>query len=76
MRVLSVLPVWHIAEHLEQAGWCPDLILAHTGWGETLGLKEVWPAVPQILWPELWVRPEHGVMGLIRLSRLLVSIAG
>ena len=56
--------VARIAEQLEQAGWCPDLILAHTGWGETLGLKEVWPAVPQILWPELWVRPEHGGYGI------------
>ena len=40
------------------------LILAHTGWGETLGLQEVWPTVPQILWPELWVRPEHGGYGI------------
>ena len=32
--------------------------------GEKPGLKEVWPAVPQILWPELWVRPEHGGYGI------------
>ena len=53
-----------IAEQLKQEGWTPELILAHTGWGETLGLQEVWPAVPQILWPELWVRPEHGGYGI------------
>ena len=53
----------YIAENLEKEGWRPELILAHSGWGETLGLKEVWPAVPQILWPELWVRPEHGGYG-------------
>ena len=46
----------------------PRVILAHTGWGETLGLQEVWPAVPQILWPELWVRPEHGGYGIDRLK--------
>ena len=56
--------VAHIAQQLEQEGWHPHLILAHTGWGETLGLKEVWPSVPQILWPELWVRPEHGGYGI------------
>ena len=56
--------VAHIAEQLEHEGWRPDLILAHTGWGETLGLKEVWSDVPQILWPELWVRPEHGGYGI------------
>ena len=55
--------VAHIAEQLNREGWRPELILAHSGWGETLGLKEVWPNVPQILWPELWVRPEHGGYG-------------
>ena len=55
--------VARFVEQLEQEGWRADLILAHTGWGETLGLQEVWPSVPQILWPELWVRPEHGGYG-------------
>ena len=52
------------AEQLQQEAWTPEVILAHTGWGETLGLQEVWPTVPQILWPELWVRPEHGGYGI------------
>ena len=56
--------VAYFAEKLKQEGWNPELILAHTGWGETLGLSEVWPTVPQILWPELWVRPEHGGYGV------------
>ena len=56
--------VARLAEKLQNDGWCPDLILAHSGWGETLGLQEVWPNVPQILWPELWVRPEHGGYGV------------
>ena len=40
-------------------GWRPQAIAAHCGWGETLALKTIWPDVPQILWPELWMRPEH-----------------
>ena len=32
--------------------------------GETLGLSVIWPDVPQILWPELWIRPEHGGYGI------------
>ena len=56
--------VAHLCKKLDEDGWRPDLILAHSGWGETLGLKEVWPTVPQILWPELWVRPEHGGYGV------------
>jgi glycosyltransferase involved in cell wall biosynthesis len=57
------LIVARIADQLHKAGWQPDQILAHSGWGETLGLKEVWPEVPQIIWPELWVLPEHGGYG-------------
>ena len=45
--------VARIAEQLQQEGWWPDLILAHSGWGETLGRQEEWTSVPQILWPEL-----------------------
>ena len=56
--------VAHICFLLEEKGWRPDRILAHSGWGETLGIKEVWPQVPQILWPELWMRPEHGGYGI------------
>ena len=52
-----------LCEQLKQEGWRPDCICAHTGWGETLGLREVWSDVPQLLWPELWLRPEHGGHG-------------
>lgn len=49
---------------LLQEGWRPDAVLAHSGWGETLALADLIPEVPQVLWPELWVRPEHGGHGL------------
>ena len=32
--------------------------------GGNLGLSAIWPDVPQILWPELWIRPEHGGYGV------------
>ncbi len=51
--------VARLCRQLEAEGWRPDRIAAHSGWGESLGLREVWPDVPQILWPELWLRPEH-----------------
>ena len=53
-----------LAQSLADEGWHPDRILGHSGWGETLGLSAVWPDVPQIIWPELWVRPEHGGYGI------------
>ena len=54
--------VARLCGELQAQGWRPDRIAAHCGWGESLGLREVWPEVPQILWPELWLLPEH--MGL------------
>ena len=55
--------VAHAVAALLAEGWHPDGVLAHSGWGETLGLSEVLPNVPQVIWPELWVRPEHGGHG-------------
>jgi len=49
---------------LNQQGWVPDRICAHSGWGETLGIREIWPDVPQIIWPELWLQPIHGGHGV------------
>jgi len=49
---------------LKQRGWEPDRICAHSGWGETLGIREIWPDVPQLIWPELWLQPIHGGHGV------------
>lgn len=56
--------VARIAEQLDKEGWRPDRILAHSGWGETLGISQIWPEVVQIIWPELWVLPQHGGYGV------------
>ena len=56
--------VARVCEQLKAEGWNPDLICAHSGWGETLGIKEVWSDAPQVIWPELWLRPEHSGWGL------------
>lgn len=47
------------AERWRREGWEPDLILGHSGWGETLLLDKVWPQCPSVIWPELWVKPQH-----------------
>ena len=56
--------VAHICAQLAERSWVPDIILAHSGWGETLGIREVWPDVPQIIWPEMWMLPHHAGYGL------------
>ena len=53
------------ADQWRQEGWMPDLILGHSGWGETLLLHEVWPQCPSVLWPELWVKPQHAGIELL-----------
>ena len=47
------------AVKLKRRGWAPDVMLAHPGWGEALLLRQVFPATPLVIWPELWLRPEH-----------------
>ena len=48
-----------LAMLLKKRGWAPDVMLAHPGWGEALLLRQVFPSTPLVIWPELWLRPEH-----------------
>ena len=51
--------VAQLAMELKQKGWAPDVMLAHPGWGEAMLLRQVFPSTPLVIWPELWLRPEH-----------------
>lgn len=53
-----------ICSQLNDQGWKPDCILAHSGWGETIALNLVWEHIRVIIWPELWVHPVHGGYGV------------
>ncbi|WP_108485259.1 glycosyltransferase family 4 protein [Oceaniglobus ichthyenteri] len=35
--------VYKVAHQLNEKGYAPDIIIAHSGWGEALFLQEVWP---------------------------------
>ena len=39
---------------LQRTGLAPDLVLVHTGWGEALQLRTVFPTTPLVVFPELW----------------------
>jgi glycosyltransferase involved in cell wall biosynthesis len=41
---------------LKAQGFMPDVIVGHSGWGETLFLKEVWPAARLIVYAEFYYR--------------------
>ena len=47
------------AAQLKQAGYAPDIIFSHIGWGEGLFLKEVWPSARKIVYAEFFYAP-HG----------------
>jgi glycosyltransferase involved in cell wall biosynthesis len=47
------------AAALRRAGFRPDLVFAHIGWGEALFLKDIFPAAPLLLYCEFFYRA-HG----------------
>jgi glycosyltransferase involved in cell wall biosynthesis len=42
------------AKRMSSQGFVPDVVVGHTGWGETLLLKEAWPNARQVLYPEFY----------------------
>lgn len=55
--------VAQIAMQLRRADFQPDVILGHTGWGETLFLKEVWPRVPLQAYSEFYYQTNGADLG-------------
>lgn len=49
-----------VAAQMAAKGVKPDLIVGHSGWGETVFLREVWPDAKQLLYSEFYTRP-HGL---------------
>src|SRR5580700_11159946 len=41
---------------LHQQGFVPDLVVAHPGWGESLFIKDIWPASPLLNYGEFYYR--------------------
>lgn len=47
----------------QQKGYVPDVILGHSGWGETLFLKEVWPEARLVIYAEFYYRGQGADVG-------------
>ncbi|MCF1707619.1 glycosyltransferase family 4 protein [Tabrizicola sp. J26] len=47
----------------DERGYEPDLILGHSGWGETLFLKEIWPRARLVIYAEFYYRGQGLDMG-------------
>ena len=50
--------VARFAQRMRAQGYVPDVIYGHSGWGETLFLKEVWPEARLLVFAEFYY---HGV---------------
>lgn len=48
------------AAQMKAAGYVPDVIVGHCGWGETLFLREVWPSARRVIYAEFFYHP-HGL---------------
>jgi len=48
--------VARFARKLREEGYVPDVIYGHSGWGETLFLKEVWPEAKLLVFAEFYYR--------------------
>jgi glycosyltransferase involved in cell wall biosynthesis len=61
--VLNAQMVARIALDLKQAGFVPDVMLGHNGWGEIWYLKEVFPTTPLIGYFEFFYRLQGADVG-------------
>jgi glycosyltransferase involved in cell wall biosynthesis len=48
--------VARFAQGMRDKGYVPDVIYGHSGWGETLFLKEVWPEAKLLVFAEFYYR--------------------
>ncbi|MEB3264401.1 MAG: glycosyltransferase [Synechococcus sp.] len=44
-------------QDLCEQGYTPDVILIHSGWGDALYLREIWPRSILVIYPELYASP-------------------
>ncbi|MGF6284832.1 glycosyltransferase involved in cell wall biosynthesis [Pseudomonas sp. BT76 TE3572] len=61
--ILDGQQVLRVLSKLKREGYCPDVILAHPGWGETLFVKDVYPDTPLIHLCEYYYHSKGADMG-------------
>lgn len=54
-----------ICLRLKQQGFVPDVIVAHSGWGDGMYLRTVFPDTPQLNYMEFYFQPQGADLGFI-----------
>lgn len=54
---------FHALKTLKRSGFTPDVVLAHPGWGESLFVKEVWPATKLAIYCEFFYHASGADVG-------------
>jgi glycosyltransferase involved in cell wall biosynthesis len=49
-------------EQLKNNNWIPDVVVAHSGWGCGIYIKEIWPKAKFISYLEWWFDPQSELM--------------
>jgi glycosyltransferase involved in cell wall biosynthesis len=62
-KVIRGESCFRAAMQLKAEGFSPDLIIAHPGWGESLFIKDVWPAARLGIYCEWFHRPGGADIG-------------
>jgi len=62
-KVIRGEAVFRKARELKGAGFEPDLIIAHPGWGESLFLKDIWPRTKLLVYCEFYYKTEGADTG-------------
>lgn len=60
---------------LRDGGFRPDLILAHSGWGESLFVKDVYPSAPLLVYSEFFYRARGADVGFEAEQPLSLDVA-
>lgn len=62
-KVIRGEAVFRAALEMGRSGYRPDVVVAHPGWGESLFVKEVWPAARLGLYCEFYYRAQGADVG-------------
>jgi glycosyltransferase involved in cell wall biosynthesis len=52
-----------VMQRLDKSGFKPDIVIAHTGWGEALFAKDIWPDVPVLSFLEFFYHAKGADFG-------------